>query len=193
MIWLIRHGETTASPGLAIGASDPPLSARGQAQAEALAAELSGRRLTRVFSSDLSRAVETARIVAAPHGLPVETTSLLREIDFGSWEGKALSDLWVTEPAAAERWERDIRSTPSGFAETLDELERRVLAFWGQMRPRPAGADVAVVAHRGPLAVLRALITGLPVTDTLAEPLEVGRLVRVEWAKPRRAGVAETG
>ena len=180
MIFLIRHGETVAGAGLAIGASDPPLSARGRAQAEALALELSLRRLTHVFSSDLSRALQTASIIAAEHHLPVEATSLLREIDFGSWEGRPLSDLWLEEPAAAERWERDIRLTPPGFGETLDDVERRARTFWNEIRPWYAGAEIAVVAHRGSLAVLRAVITGLPVAATFAEPLEVGSLVRLE-------------
>jgi broad specificity phosphatase PhoE len=181
-VWLIRHGASTASPGLAIGASDPSLSDLGRAQARSLAASLAARPLTRVISSDLRRAVETATAIAAPHRVVVETARALREIDFGEWEGRDLSDLWVEDPAAGRAWERDVRRTPLAFGENTGDVERRVADFWRRILslPLPTGGEIAVVGHGGSLAALRAMIAGEPLADTIASRLELGSMLGLD-------------
>jgi alpha-ribazole phosphatase/probable phosphoglycerate mutase len=157
---------------VAVGSSDPPLSEEGRKQAAALAGQLAVAELTRVFSSDLARALQTARPIAARHRLPVEAVPALREIDFGAWEGRELSGLWADERDAARAWEEDIRQTPASFSESFDQLERRVLGWWRAL-PKPAG-DIAVVAHRGSLAILSAAITGRSIEDAFAERFQPG-------------------
>jgi broad specificity phosphatase PhoE len=177
-VWLIRHGATTAPPGVAIGASDPPLSDQGYEQAGRLAVELAAVPLARVLSSDLKRALATADVIATPHHLVVESTPALREIDFGAWEGRSLADLWSEEPQAAKAWEDDIRSTPLTFGERLTDLERRVQVFWRLVQPLDGG-DVAIVGHRCSLAVLRTCMTGESLDEALATELEMGAAVMV--------------
>lgn len=177
-VWLIRHRASTAKRASAIGATDPPLSDEGRAQARQVAALIRGRPLVRMLSSDRERALATARILAAPHGLPVESTDTLRELDFGAWEGRSLGDLWSEEPAAARAWETDIRMTPASFGESVLDLECRVGAFWDSLRPfGREGGEVAIVAHAGSLAVLRSIITGETVADAFAARLELGGAV----------------
>jgi broad specificity phosphatase PhoE len=173
-VWLIRHGASSAPPGLAVGSGDPPLSDVGREQSLQLAASMADRPLTRVLSSDRRRALSTARLVAAPHGLDVEATAALREIDFGAWEGRALGDLWSEEPESARAWESDIRLTPPSFGESLDALQMRVVSFWDSFRPLPRDGEIAVVGHHGSLAVLRSLITGERIGDAFAHRLELG-------------------
>ncbi len=119
--------------------------------------------------------METAASVASPHGLRVETSVALREIDFGAWEGRPLSDLWSEDPAAAHAWEADIRRTPSTFGESVADLERRVEGFWSQVRGTLLGGEVAVVGHRGSLAALRALITRQSFASSFGVPFGVAR------------------
>jgi broad specificity phosphatase PhoE len=69
--------------------------------------------------------------------------------------------------------ERDLRATPPSFAETVAQLETRVAAFCEDARMRVRG-EVAVVAHRGSLAVLQALITGTLFKALFAAGLELG-------------------
>jgi probable phosphoglycerate mutase len=176
-IWLIRHAQSSALPGVAIGAGDPSLNDDGRAQAQRLAASMAARPLVRIVSSDRRRALETARIVAEQHGLAVETTAALREIDFGDWEGRFLGDLWSEEPLAAKAWEDDIRVTPPGFGESLADLERRVEVLWASMQPLPVRGEVAFVGHQGSLAVLRAAITGESVSDAFARRLDLAGAV----------------
>jgi broad specificity phosphatase PhoE len=176
-VWLVRHGEAEVPPGIAIGHGDPPLSVRGQRQIERLATRLASQPVQRVFSSDLQRARLTAEPIAVGHGLAVDVCPELREIDFGTWEGRALRDLWTEKPDEAQAWEGDLRSVPSGFGERFEALESRVAQF----RCRLDGYRVAVVvAHRGPLAVLLHQLTRTSIEEAWREPLHTGGALRVE-------------
>lgn len=166
----MRHAASTAIRGLAIGATDLPLSGEGFEQARRLAGEMASRPLVRILSSDRQRALATAQILAGAHGIAVEPTTALREIDFGAWEGRSLSDLWLQEPVAARAWESDIRLTPPSFGESLADVEARVRSLWESLQPLPDRGEVAVVAHRCSLGVLRAMIAGITVADALAMP-----------------------
>jgi len=178
-VWLVRHGEAEAPAGLAIGHGDPPLSLRGQRQIARLAKRLAAQPVQGVFSSDLHRARFTAERIAVGHGLAVDVCPELREIDFGTWEGRALGDLWTEKPDEAKAWERDLRCVPSGFGERFEALESRVAQF----RSRLDGYRVAVVvAHRGPLAVLLHQLTGTTIEAAWREPLDTGAALRVERA-----------
>ena len=177
-VWLVRHCATTAPLGVAIGATDPPLSDQGREQARRLAGELARKPLVRVLSSDLKRARATADAIVTPHHLVVEPTPALREIDFGAWEGRSLADLWSEDPQAAKAWEDDIRSTPSAFGERLSDLESRVGGFW-RLIHAPETGDIAIVAHRCSLAVLRAVITGESLEEAFSMELGLAEAVAV--------------
>ena len=165
LLWLIRHAAAVK------GESDPGLSPLGVIQARRLADRLAERPLVAMWSSDSRRAVETAALVALSHRIDVKTTPVLRELDFGEWEGRFLGDLWSEDPKAAKAWEKDIRQTPPGFAESVDELEARVRSFWAGLR---IPGEIAVVAHGGSLAALRSLITGASFESCFAARIAVG-------------------
>jgi broad specificity phosphatase PhoE len=179
-VWLIRHGATTAPPRRAIGVSDPPLSDVGRTQARSLAVALATRPLVRVISSDLRRALETATIIASSHRLVVETSAALREIDFGMWEGRDLSDLWLEDSVAARSWELDVRHTPGSFGENVSDVERRVAAFWRLTSRLPANGEIAIVGHGGSLAALQSLISHSPLEASFASRLDLGAMVGLD-------------
>lgn len=158
-IWLIRHATSTTPPGITVGAGDPPLSDAGRAEAHRLAESLASRPLVGVWSSDRTRAVDTASAIGEPHNLIVDATPALRELDFGAWEGRDLRDLWREDPDAARAWEADITDAPRAFGESVPDLELRVRDFWNGLE---LTGEIAVVAHRGSLAALQAAITGRP-------------------------------
>lgn len=92
-VLLIRHGETEWNAKRRWqGHTDVPLNARGIQQAESLADELGHHALDVLFSSDLARAYQTAKIIANPLELPVLTSDGLREVDVGSAEGLGYED-----------------------------------------------------------------------------------------------------
>jgi broad specificity phosphatase PhoE len=146
-IILARHGETDWNRERRWqGHSDRPLNDTGREQALALADELAGQPISAVYSSDLVRAHETARIVAERLGLDVVTVPGLRERRFGSWEGLQDTDV--------ERRFPGVRGAPD--AEARDEMTRRVLDSLAAIAAGNQGRTVLVVAHGGPIrAVLR--------------------------------------
>jgi uncharacterized phosphatase len=146
-IILARHGETDWNRERRWqGHSDRPLNDTGRNQARALAAELAGEPISAVYSSDLMRSHETARIVAEQLGLDVVAVPGLRERRFGSWEG--LQDVEV------ERRFPGVHSPPDG--ESREEMLRRVLESLDAIAESHPGRTVLVVSHGGPIrAVLR--------------------------------------
>lgn len=118
-IVLVRHGETDWNLERRWqGHSDRPLNETGRAQARELAEALADEPFDAVYSSDLMRAHETARIVAERMGLDVTAVPDLRETRFGSWEG-------LSDEEVAHRFPGLNRPTD---AETRDEMAGRVLA-----------------------------------------------------------------
>jgi broad specificity phosphatase PhoE len=147
---LVRHGETDWNRDRRIqGHTDVPLNASGREQSERLAETLDAGRVDAVYSSDLSRARETATILAARRGLSVQLSSELRERHFGTWEG-------LTDGIALERFP-EARNGSWGDGETTDEMAVRVLAALRGIAGAHGGETVVVVTHGGPVrAVLRA-------------------------------------
>ena len=93
-IFLVRHGETFDNARhIMQGQVQGELNERGKQQAQQVAIRLADEPFDAVISSDLHRAIQTAEIIAAPHGLPVLTTPLLRERDWGSFTGRFIPEL----------------------------------------------------------------------------------------------------
>ena len=99
-IFLIRHGETEWNKsGKFQGHSDVKLSPEGIHQAKLLAQHAPFQHVDAIYSSDLSRAFDTAKILAVKFNvLPVKTTPELRETNFGEWEGRYISELTEESP-----------------------------------------------------------------------------------------------
>jgi broad specificity phosphatase PhoE len=145
--WFLRHGETDwNAQGRSQGNIDIPLNAAGIAQAHAVAALLTGRGIASIVSSPLSRAYDTAQIVAAPLALPVQIEDELREVSFGVHEGTIMGDAWFGD------WIAGI-ATPEG-AEPFAALRARASRGLAAALARPA--PVLVVAHGALFRALRA-------------------------------------
>src|SRR6187402_1313873 len=128
-IFLARHGETEWNRiGRWQGRTDIPLSEVGRAQARTLAGRLSDRGVSEIFSSDLSRARETAEIVASTLGVArVSLDPRLRERGFGCFEGLTREECAERHAESWQRYLADRRDTPSD-AEPFDEVVARVVA-----------------------------------------------------------------
>ena len=147
-ILLIRHGETALNVARVLQPADTPLSARGIAQAEALARRLGLMGVAAVISSDLPRAASTARAIAAATGAPLETSALLRERDFGDWRGQPYDGMPV-DPLTM------LDAPPGG--ESAAAFAGRVARAFEHIVRRRAALDgrLAVVTHG---LVIRALL-----------------------------------
>ena len=143
-ILLVRHGETDWNLQRRLqGHSDTPLNERGREQARALAAELADEPIDAVYSSDLVRAHETARIVAEQHGLDVTASDDLRERHFGTWEGLHDDEIEARFPEAA--------TGVIGDGETREAMSRRVFDALQRIAEQHPDGHVLVVSHGGPL------------------------------------------
>jgi 2,3-bisphosphoglycerate-dependent phosphoglycerate mutase len=142
-LWLVRHAETDwSSTGRLCGWTDVPLNERGRDQARARAWTLVGRRFTTAWSSDLRRAVETARL---SHGSPT-TDPRLRELRFGALEGLRWAEL--APPTQGALLSFDGFAAPDG--EAVESLRRRVLAFIAELPP----GDHLLFTHGGVMRLL---------------------------------------
>jgi broad specificity phosphatase PhoE len=154
---LVRHGQTAANAdGLLLGRADPPLNQRGRAQAEALARGLPP--LARVVSSPLLRARDTAAVLAAANGVPVEIDDRWIELDYGTLDGVPAAsvpdDLW-------RRWAADADHVPAG-GESVAAVGARVRAACDELVDEVATSDVAVVSHVSPIKAAVAWALGVP-------------------------------
>lgn len=151
-LYLARHGQTAWNlEGRAQGHTDIELDAVGMAQAEAVAAALSGK-VRVVWSSDLLRAHQTAEAIATAADATVKLLPSLRERNLGEWEGQPYADvrLWIAERARAESLDVvDVR--PAGGESVRDHWERIAI---GLAEIEEGHDDAAVVAHGGSCGLL---------------------------------------
>jgi len=187
-ILFARHGETEWNAVLRVqGWTDTPLSARGRAQAAALAERLAGLPLQAVYASDLSRAVETAQPAAEKSGLEVQTLPGLRERRFGDWEGLTQADLERDHAAPWHRFHvrRDLDAPVPG-GETWAEVGARVRAALAHILAAHPGRDeaVLVVGHGGSGRTLLLEALQAPLTTLLCLHLDNASVSRLHFRAP---------
>lgn len=144
--YLIRHGETEWNRiGRWQGHADVPLSALGREQAHALAQRLQTERFTvdHIYASDLSRAFETAQIVARRLRLPIEQLPDLREIHLGSWSGLTRDEIMQRFPGALVTF----HYAPDG--ETRDIFGQRISSAIAHLAKQHPGERLMLVTHGG--------------------------------------------
>ena len=133
-IFLVRHGETVDNARQIMQGQTPgELNEQGREQARQVAERLATEEIDAVVASDLRRAIQTAEYIAEPHHLPVVTTPLLRERDWGSFTGRFIPDL------RGEIWPDDI--------ETEEAMMQRAHDFLKKMTATYEGKRVVAVGH----------------------------------------------
>ena len=161
-IFLVRHGATTLSnEDRFAGSTDVPLGDNGRFQVERLSARLEAAPLTAAYSSPMRRTIETAEVVARPHGLQPTLVDALREIDHGHWEGRRRADVQAAFPDEYAAWEHDpFTCAPLGGESGLQVLARALPAMEQIVRRHP-GESVLVVSHKATNRLVIASLIGL--------------------------------
>jgi broad specificity phosphatase PhoE len=160
-IFLIRHGATvlTAEDRFA-GATDVPLSDEGRQQAGRLAVRLRDEPINAVYASPMGRTMETAQILAEPHGLKVESKEGLREISHGHWEQMTREEVEKQFPEEAAEWDNDPYTfAPSGGESGLGVTARALPTLIDLVRKHPGG-NVLVVSHKATIRLLLSSLLG---------------------------------
>ncbi len=158
---LLRHGETMLSAdGTFCGEIDTELSPEGYAQAERAAPLLTKLDLEAIYVSPMQRAQHTAAPLAKATKLTPQVERDLREIGYGSWDGRKESEIKATEPDAYARWVLDpaIHGPPGGengfaiAARAVPIVERVLAAHNG---------NVILVSHKATIRVITCALLGL--------------------------------
>jgi len=151
-LYLTRHGETFDNAAKIMqGQTQGRLNQRGVEQAERLARSLAATPIDAFVASDLHRAVQTATIIAAPRGMTVATTPLLRELDWGGFTGRYIPSL------QGEPWPADI--------ETQQQLLDRAQRFLSYIATEYGGMAVLAVGHGIINKAIQAVYHRKPMSD----------------------------
>ncbi len=162
-ICIIRHGETDWNVEKRIqGHTDVPLNETGRAQALAMAFNAAHHRFHAIYSSDLLRATETARVLAQREDQEVKLLPQLRERHFGLFQGITAAEGAGLNPAAYARY---MARDPDYDFETGESLRRfadRVAEGIAWLVRHHSGQTIAAVSHSGVLDVVYRRATGRP-------------------------------
>lgn len=176
---VLRHGETLWNRDRRMqGQADVELSGRGLAQAAAAAAELAGEEFDALYSSPLSRASETARIVAEAKGLDIVHDARLGEIDVGVWSGRTAAEVQAEFPGQQTLYfaGEDYRRGRDG--ETADEVADRAEAAVADIVAAHPGGNVLVVTHGYFTQLMVSRLLGIPGFGN-----RLGALRNAHWAE----------
>lgn len=151
-IIFVRHGETVFNiESRYQGHLDAELSELGRLQSQTVAERLRGEEVAAVYSSDLSRAGETAQAIADHHDLEVQFDESLRECAFGEWEGLSVSEIARKYPELYQNYLTDSVTYRAPEGERLESVQERVVRMVRCIEERQPNDTVVIVTHGGPI------------------------------------------
>ena len=182
----IRHGETDWNVQTRIqGSSDIPLNATGRWQAEQVGLALADTPIDEIHSSDLGRALDTARAIASHHGLEPVTHEAMRERHFGHFEALTWHEIETHWPEDHRLWKsRDPHWSPRG-GESLTVFSDRVMQLSSKLAQKQLGKTVVWVAHGGVLDIWYRQATGLPLSADRTWTIGNATINRMIWTDGR--------
>jgi probable phosphoglycerate mutase len=160
---LVRHGDTShAADGYFAGDIDPPLTENGRAQAERLGKLAHALGLSAVYISPKLRARETAGPVLRACGLSPVVDDGLREIAYGTWEGRKESEIRESEPEAYAAWTQDPALIAPPGGESAFGIAARALPVVLRARRENPGGCVMFISHKATIRVIVCALLGVP-------------------------------
>ncbi len=161
-IYLIRHGQTAWNKEeIFRGRTDVPLDETGLKQAELASDYFRDIQIHRIYSSPLSRAWQTAALIARVHQLKVQPLEGIIDMSFGTWEGHAHQEIQMADPETYRLWKEKplLARLPGG--ETLDDVRSRAMVSLEEVIQKHPGETIILVSHRVVNKVLLCGILGL--------------------------------
>lgn len=162
---IVRHGETAWNAEHRVqGQLDVPLNAIGLAQARAASKALAQQKFDVIYSSDLSRARQTAQPAAELFALPVLIDKDLRERHYGIFERLTYAEVKQKFPEDYARFEAREPDYAFRTGESLKDFAERSIAVMSRIADQHRGRSILVFTHGGVLDHLYRHITGLPLS-----------------------------
>jgi len=161
-IVLVRHGETEFNrEGVFRGRVDVGLNDAGRRQASAAAEALAREPIAAVYSSPLSRALDTARPIASRHGVEPVIDEAFQNIDLGEWQGAKKETVRLEQPEAWALWTTEPEQLRIPGGETLAEVRARAFPRLSELAVKHDGERIAIVSHRSVIRVLAGAVLGM--------------------------------
>jgi alpha-ribazole phosphatase len=185
-LYLVRHGETSATEkGRICGESNIPLNDEGFAQANVLGSWFSDMEISSIFSSPLTRSVQTADAIAKAIKMPTYFKhSGLTEKKEGEWEGKTYWQLRDEDPSAWEKWSNNpIDYAPPGGESVRNFVSRVDRALKDIINNYETGNRIVITTHAG---IIRAIILNclnIPVENFFRIDIPTGSITKIEYSE----------
>lgn len=158
-LYIARHGQSKWNLESRMqGMKDIELTQLGLEQAELLAKRLKGENIDCIYSSDLKRAYTTAEIISKEINAPIVKIEEFREMSFGVWEGLTAKEIEENYQELYDLWKTDPRYVLIENAETLEEVQKRMLTKTKEIVEENWGKNILIVSHG---TSIKALILGL--------------------------------
>lgn len=164
-ILLVRHGQSDSNATKTLtGQIDSQLSQIGLMQAEIVSKYLSKNyKIDKIYSSDLTRAVQTLLPLSKLLNIDIIKTSKFREMDCGYWQGLKISELLKNELYLKWKNEDFTISSPNG--ESFVDVQKRAYDYLLEIAKENNGKTIAVSLHGGPIRMLMAKILEMPICE----------------------------
>jgi broad specificity phosphatase PhoE len=160
-VFLVRHGATEVSAeDRFAGDIEVSLSEVGRHQVRRLAARLARESIAAIYASPLGRTIETARILAQPHGLEVLPQDGLREISHGRWERMTRAEVEQQYPEEYAHWEKDPYTFAPQGGETGLSVTARALPVLLEIVSAHPDQHILVVSHKATIRLLLSSVLG---------------------------------
>jgi len=175
IIDLMRHGTPIGGKMYRGHSIDHPLSEKGWQQMRDSVGDYD--QWDQIITSPMSRCHDFAQEVSHKHNIPLQIIDQLKEVGFGSWEGKSAQEIDPNEFLAFYR--DPINNRPEG-SEPLEDFINRVVQSWKAMLKEHHGKHLLIVAHAG---VIRAIISHILYSEVMGMykiSIENGKISRIE-------------
>lgn len=161
-VYVVRHGQTAWNIGEVFrGRADIPLDDTGRKEVHLAGEAIKDQTLHAVYSSPLSRSMETSENIAKFHGLPVTALPDIIDISYGEWEGKPLKEVEKKYPELYRLWLEEPHKIRFPGGETLEEVRLRSIGAVESLVEKHPDENIVLVAHRVPNKVICCALLGL--------------------------------
>lgn len=165
-LYLVRHGElVTSKEWRYVGQMDVELNETGKKQIQNLSSRLSSEQIEMIFSSDLTRTIESAEIIGNKLEIINEPISELREINLGVWEGLTLEEIEESFPEDLVKRSEDIKGFRIINGESFSDVKKRVIPKLKDIIEGNVSKRILVIAHGGVNRIIIADALGLDINN----------------------------
>ena len=165
-LYLVRHGElVTSKEWRYVGQMDVELNETGKKQIQNLSGRLSSEQIEMIFSSDLTRTIESAEIIGNKLEIINEPISEFREINLGVWEGLTLEEIEESFPEDLVKRSEDIGKFRVINGESFSDVKERVIPKLKDIIEGNVSKRILVIAHGGVNRIIIADALGLDINN----------------------------